>query len=327
VTGWGCVGGSLTTADVCSPICGDGLRVGFETCDDGLVDTRGCNSTCTGVVSGFSCSLASVPGTTVCTVVCGDMIIISPDETCDDSNTANNDGCSSSCLIEPNWFCNTSFNPSSKSNCSICGDGKNAGGGEVCDDGNIVDNLGCSSDCTGVITGWTCTNINQVRSTPVTCSPICGDGILVGIETCDDGNSPDNKGCNSTCTGAIPGYSCIPPPNAPTTCVPICGDGKVMPDEICDDGNKLDNKGCLGDCTGIINGWYCTAGTTTSPSVCNTLCGDGIVVSLNGETCDDGNSTDNFGCLSNCLGVITGYSCGSSFANGTTNCTFICGDG
>ena len=34
---------------------------------------------------------------------------------------------------------------------------------------------------------------------------MCGDGLVVGIETCDNGN---NGGCNSTCTGVSPYFTC-----------------------------------------------------------------------------------------------------------------------
>lgn len=39
----------------------------------------------------------------------------------------------------------------------------------------------------------------------MTCSSICGDGLVVGNETCDAGTLP---GCNSQCTGALSAYNC-----------------------------------------------------------------------------------------------------------------------
>ena len=40
-----CSGGSLTTPDVCTEICGDGFNAGFYACDDGnLRDGDGCSS-------------------------------------------------------------------------------------------------------------------------------------------------------------------------------------------------------------------------------------------------------------------------------------------
>lgn len=31
------------------------------------------------------------------------------------------------------------------------------------------------------------------------CHPICGDGILLGAESCDDGNIENGDGCSSIC--------------------------------------------------------------------------------------------------------------------------------
>lgn len=117
IPGWNCNGGSNITADTCLPLCGDGLRVGFETCDDGSNNGVGCNANCTAQILGYNCTDHSIPGITNCTVVCGDKIIISP-ETCDDQNQVSGDGCSNECLIEADWFCNTTFNPNNPSKCS-----------------------------------------------------------------------------------------------------------------------------------------------------------------------------------------------------------------
>ena len=46
------------------PNCGDGFVFGTETCDDG--GAGGCNSTCTGSNSGFTCSGGSQTTKTVC---------------------------------------------------------------------------------------------------------------------------------------------------------------------------------------------------------------------------------------------------------------------
>ena len=41
--------------------------------------------------------------------------------------------------------------------------------------------------------GFNCSNITG------DCSPICGDGLVKGIETCDDGNLNNLDGCSSSC--------------------------------------------------------------------------------------------------------------------------------
>jgi MYXO-CTERM domain-containing protein len=64
--------------------------------------------------------------------------------------------------------------------------------------------------------------------------PICGDGVVGGTETCDDGASNSDTApdaCRSHCTA------------------PACGDGVVDTGEACDDGNDVDDDACHNDCT------------------------------------------------------------------------------
>jgi fibro-slime domain-containing protein len=78
-------------------VCGDGVKEGFEECDDGnLVPYDGCSPECT---IEPKCS----GGT--CTAVCGDGLKF-PQEQCDDGNTTSGDGCSATCTIETGWTCN-----------------------------------------------------------------------------------------------------------------------------------------------------------------------------------------------------------------------------
>jgi len=79
------------------PICGDGLKVGADTCDAG--SNPGCLSNCSGEETGYQCNEATPD---VCNPICGDGRVISP-ETCDDG-PANHlspfsvTGCLSNCL-------------------------------------------------------------------------------------------------------------------------------------------------------------------------------------------------------------------------------------
>jgi hypothetical protein len=54
-----------------------------------------------------------------------------------------------------------------------------------------VNGDGCSSSCQ-VEVGWTCGGGDSLN--PDTCSPICGDKLIVGKETCDDGNTLTGDG-------------------------------------------------------------------------------------------------------------------------------------
>jgi len=51
---WRCWGGNATSWTICSPICGDGFKVGFETCDAGL--KPGCLADCSTFTPGWNCS-------------------------------------------------------------------------------------------------------------------------------------------------------------------------------------------------------------------------------------------------------------------------------
>jgi hypothetical protein len=48
--------------------------------------------------------------------------------------------------------------------------------GEGCDDNDSTDGKGCKADCSGPLDGWSCTGGST--TTPVTCTPICGDGRI-----------------------------------------------------------------------------------------------------------------------------------------------------
>ncbi len=139
------------------------------------------------------------------------------------------------------------------------------------------------------------------------CMPSCGDGIVSGNETCDDGKNDGSYGsCLSDCTRG-----------------PYCGDSTVQtPQEVCDDGTNLTTytskppAGCAPGCKlgatcgdktvdslfgeqcddGTNAGGYgkCGAGCRLGPR-----CGDRIVQSPQ-ETCDDGNAVSGDGCSETC---------------------------
>lgn len=105
------------------------------------------------------------------------------------------------------------------------------------------------------------------------CSPICGDGITVGVEDCDIKLPENTYGCNSNCLGNYTGFNCtfvFNNTNA-TLCDPICGDGIVVFGEKCDDGNPGTQRGCNYDCSGALSGWNCTGGNLTNPTNCTLL--------------------------------------------------------
>jgi len=280
-------------------VCGDGILVSGEACDDGnLDDTDGCTSTCEIAVCGDGLVQAGVEAcddgnlddrdgcTTACVEArCGDGLLHVGVEACDDGNASSADACTNTCEL------------------AVCGDGIVRVGIEACDDGNQDDGDGCTSTCAlptcgdGIVDpGEACDDGNADNSDACTTRCLearCGDGIRQNDEACDDGNADDSDACLSTCEGAT------------------CGDGVVRAGvEACDDGNDADDDGCTATCAlatcgdGIVqDGEACDDGDADDANACTTRClearcGDGFV--QGDEACDDGNADDSDACLSTC---------------------------
>ena len=132
--------------------------------------------------------------------------------------------------------------------------------------------------------------------TITTCTPICGDGKVVGNEVCDDGTASNTGApghCKPDCSGRVP----------------ACGDAIVQSGEQCDNGKNDGSYGtCNADCT--LAG-FCGDGKTNGPEQCDNgaqnvsfdkygpglctvactiapFCGDHIVEKAFGEQCDGG---------------------------------------
>ena len=308
-TGWRCLRG-YPFPDNCSAICGDGLRRGTETCDDGNARSGdGCSSSCT-VEPGFVCSHTAFNVSDVCAAECGDGHRVG-NESCDDGNRINGDGCSAVCVVDFGWYC-IGGSPMSADNCStICGDAI-LSGSEQCDDGawTLARGDGCNSSCFKEA-GFDC-NYDDIthRLLGGSCLPVCGDGLWVLREQCDDGNGRNGDGCSSECS-VEDGWACGgsgggSPPDAITVsaCMGICGDGKLVASEQCDDGNLLSGDGCSSSCL-VEPGYECRY-DSGGPEVCFTICGDGVVAGK--ENCDDNNSAGYDGCSSNCK-IEPGWEC------------------
>ena len=167
------------------------------------------------------------------------------------------------------------------------------------------------------------------------CHTVCGDGLVAGNETCDDGNSVDSDGCSSVCSPEI-SFTCSIPLCGKSVCSKasgseVCGDGyrtgvEIIAPNFCDDGNVLSGDGCSSICK-VECGYACQMGEPTTrkdgsttifeKDVCQTECGDGIRAGL--EECDSQE-----GCES-CF-VQIGWSC-SAEACSPSICTDLCGDG
>lgn len=123
----------------------------------------------------------------------------------------------------------------------------------------------------------------------------CGDSVVGGGETCDDGNATAGDGCSSSC--AIEnGYQCMAPGEP---CKAICGDDLKVDGEECDDGDMpaASGDGCSDRCE-IEDGYACVTDPVDVISVCTASCGNGTTDA--GESCDDGNANDRDACSNRC---------------------------
>ncbi len=279
--------------------------------------------------SNFQLTLAGFMdmGTTTCSSICGDGLIVG-DEECDYGSASTADwelyGCDkTTCQNKPK-----------------CGNGR-IESGEFCDNGNLCAG-NASAACTGITvkTDAACINCeyascgNGTKEAYEECDPKdathaglaagqrclstckisrCGDGYVDADagEKCDDGNTNNNDACTTKCDvpscgdGIVSDYLgevCDDGENTGDygTCglgcaylAPYCGDGKVEPGkEDCDLG-KDKNDGSYNGCT----------------SECKFFgCGDGVIQTEFGEECDNGasNGTDNK-CDNTCLKVSIIY--------------------
>ncbi|CAD8071487.1 unnamed protein product [Paramecium sonneborni] len=287
-----CSNGYYLQGQMCLSICGDGLIVGNEQCDDSnLIDEDGC----------FECHYSCQQQCVNCQY--GSCIL---------------------CDQEKGWH------TTPQGDCQpFCGD-QIIAGVEQCDDGNEINFDGCyeceficQEPCTKCINGqcYEC-NTPGWRLENYFCWEICGDALKVGIEECDDGNDIPYDGCfqcktqcEEACTVCLDGQceQCTFgwQLNDKHRCGTICGDKYVIPKfEDCDDGNLLPFDGCYEcsyqcvqfctDCRKDVCYECNTPGWTYDQKTqsCVPICGDGIV---NGyEECDDGNLIENDGCSNTC---------------------------
>ncbi|MFZ9889681.1 MAG: DUF4215 domain-containing protein, partial [Myxococcota bacterium] len=221
--------------------------------------------------------------------------------------------------------------------------------GESCDDGNTSEGDGCNSTCEledgqVCVSGASCASgiCDATESIPQ-CEPAntCGNSELEAGESCDDGNTSEGDGCNSTCEledgqVCVSGASCASgicdTTESTPQCEPAntCGNGALEAGEGCDDGNVTNGDGCNATCKledGAVcaNGSSCASGicdATESPDRCEpaNTCGNGVLET--GEYCDDGNVTNGDGCNSTCK-IEDGQVCasGSSCASGICDAT------
>ena len=185
-----------------------------------------------------------------------------------------------------------------------------------------------SNGCMQCSIGYNLTNITN-------CASVCGDGVKLSFENCDDNNSnstdgcdnctiPDGFYCNNTnlsksscdvcklhctlCNSSVDCYSCQPPyllQNGTMNCVPNCSliDYCITCDEPMGSNQTICDS--------------CSHGYEVVNSTCQPKCGDGILISP--EECDDSNKLGNDGCDPFCL-FENNSICNT--VNNRSNCSF-----
>lgn len=193
--------------------------------------------------------------------VCADGIL-QQGEACDDGNDDDGDGCAADCLdVEDGFTC-----PVPGEECkpyAKCGDGL-VSFPEQCDLGPAGGD-GCTANCKVQI-GYKC------DGEPSTCvETVCGDNLVEGSETCDDGDVVPGDGCSPICQREP---TCVNGQG----CTSECGDGLRMqfkdgaPYEDCDDGNLTDGDGCSSDCKVETEQGY-----TCEPAPCEQINGQCVM--------------------------------------------------
>jgi cysteine-rich repeat protein len=289
--GWHCTGGSATSNDVCTELCGDGYLTPNEQWEDGNTnDFDGCNSLCQ-LEPGWNWVTGSGLNPSLCTPIWGDNFRVTG-EAWDDGNSSDNQGCLSDWSGEINgWHWSGGDHTQPDTWFEQWGDG-HITISEQCENGPASNGDGCDSNWQ-IEPGWTCIN-NPTMTFSLWSN--CGDGIISGLETCDDGDKNDNKGWNDRCDGEIRGWYCSANPSAPPAhvCTTQLMDGiRVSPEEECDDGNSNNADGCAN--SGIIMPKWTWTDDMLQKSIWVQMWGNGIQDHVD-EEWDDGNNDVNDGC-------------------------------
>lgn len=276
------MGYSIISVNNCSTVCGDGIRMGNEACDDGGNSSGdGCSSDCY-IEPTYFCNdtFPNASNCSKCMNFC---------DSCVDNYTCTNcsfdyafDSVVGACVIDcsPITLCTAcsvaafnltcdqciqGYSPISNICQTVCGDGFRAGN-ESCDDNNTANSDGCADNCTVEESYFCADNTSMATLNQSVCSPciafcvLCSDNVsciqcrsnyvyLATNNTCfvDCSNITLCSTCTFTtmviCDSCAAGYKVLS-----NICVNICGDGILVPEEACDDGNKANNDGCSSSC-------------------------------------------------------------------------------
>ena len=207
--------------------CGNGTVNSDEGCDDSnWVFGDGCSSKCL-VEEGFACGTIGLMGSASCDRglacdtsggapgICGSTCTdgtVDPDEACDDGNMIDTDACSNDCLVNLGFgTCSINIDCVDAAlgiecNSGICEYGLEEGpcdGNEDCEGALVCDSN--TDTCLIAVGNGTCTadsnceNANCNVGTGICDPTTCGNGVVAGLEECDDGGTTSGDGCDASC--------------------------------------------------------------------------------------------------------------------------------
>jgi hypothetical protein len=273
IAGDSCCPSGATNADDadCSVTCGNGTVDVGETCDTALAaGMPGACPTLTSCNDLDPCTNDAVVAAGTCDAVCAHVPVTLQSGT-------NLDGC---CPVGA-WHALDGDCP------RACGDGQLDEPAERCDPGlvranqdtcptscddgdpctlDVLEGAGCQAQCTHtpittLFSGDGCCPAGATQRVDRDCAPSCGNGVVEAGESCD-------KNCPRSC------------PPSPSACLKsaLAGDAAT-----CTARCALTR---VATCSPTVDGCCPDGCTHATDADCSPTCGDGVVQSANGETCD-----------------------------------------
>ncbi|PKN26695.1 MAG: hypothetical protein CVU65_04900 [Deltaproteobacteria bacterium HGW-Deltaproteobacteria-22] len=257
--------------------CGDGFVDPGEECDGPELGEATCGTLgYYDTLAQLTCASDCMFDVSLCGERCGDnRVDIGRGEQCD-SLQLNGQTCQTQGYAGGTLLCSAGCQFDFASCTSACGD-RVQQPGEGCDDGNRAAGDGCDPGCQ-IEDGWSCTE--------GLCTEICGDGTVIGQETCDG----TNLGLVQDCTDA--GFYRGEPACGDDCRLDLSGCEGRCGDEIAE---SFEGEACDGaDLAGLTCGDYgfyhgeltCSESCAVSTDDCLGTCGDGQTDLADGEECD-----------------------------------------
>ena len=262
-----------------------------------------CGGTCNGVclfgvcLGGGAPTMPTMPTTPPPSVDAGSAAPGTPGATCSAGDDCDSNVCFFGSCRAPRCGDRVCNGDEDAKSCTMdcpthCGDGV-VSGSEECNDGNTMTERCAYGMTKCTVCDESCHNVDGATS-------YCGDAVIATAdgESCEDGNATAGDGCDEHCQ---------------VEARASCGNDTLDADEQCEDSNTDNLDGCNAGCEQCDDGNAVTESCAYGEMSCNvcdascrmvrgatSYCGDGVVDSANGESCDDGNTVASDGCSAIC---------------------------